>query len=127
MKRSVPVERRRSQRIKVQKGVVAVNQDDQLSISRLIDINLNGLSMIQPSSGELQDGAIELDILALHEEDGKDLFLSNIKAGIVSEVTVKSDSLNPPTEHKRYGLHFKNLNDQQHEDLKQFIFWHSPS
>ena len=56
MKRSGPVERRRSQRIKVQKGVVAVNQDDQLSISRLIDINLNGLSMIQPSSGELQDG-----------------------------------------------------------------------
>ena len=89
MKSARSKERRRSSRIRVPKGVVAVSQDDELSISRLIDINLEGLSIAQPGSGELKEGSIELDILALHEEEGKDLFLSGIKARVVSVAVVR--------------------------------------
>ena len=120
-------DRRRSSRIRVQKGVVAVSQDDQLSISRLVDINLEGLAIVQPCSGELQEGSIELDILALHEEEGKDLFLSGIKAKVVSEVVMKADTLHSSAEQKRYSLNFKNLSSQQYDVLKRFIHWQSAS
>ena len=120
-------ERRKSSRIKVKKGVVAVSQDDELSISRLLDINLEGLSIVQPGSGELKDGWIELDILALHEEEGKDLFLSGIKAKVVSVVLLQGEESSSPTDQKRYSLYFNDLSSQQYNDLKRFIFWQSAS
>ena len=121
-------ERRRSSRVKVRKGVVAVCQDDELSISRLVDINLEGLAIVQPGSGELEDESLELDILALHEDEGKDLFLSGIKARVLSTAVVGGDESNSTVfENKRYSLHFKNLSSQQYDDLKRFIFWQASS
>ena len=127
MKSARTRERRKSSRIRVKKGVVAVSQDDELSISRLVDINLEGLAIVQPGSGELEDESLELDILALHEDEGKDLFLSGIKARVVSEVVVKGEALSSPVEHKRYSLNFNNLSSQQYDLLKRFIFWQSAS
>lgn len=118
-------ERRRSSRIRVPKGVVAVSQDDVLSISRLVDINLEGLAMIQPVSGGLTNDLIELDILAMHEEEGKDLYLSSIKARVISEKVVRGDTLNSSTDQKRYGLQFNDLSSNQYDALKRFISWHS--
>jgi len=109
----------------VPKGVVAVSQDDVLSISRLVDINLEGLAMIEPASGGLTNDLIELDILAMHEEEGKDLYLSSIKARVISEKVVRGDTLNSSTDQKRYGLQFNDLSSNQYDALKRFISWHS--
>jgi len=110
----------------VPKGVVAVSQDDELSISRLLDINLEGLSIVQQAKGALKEDSIELDILALHEEEGKDLFLSGIKARVLSEMLM-SGAKNSIEQQIRYSLHFRDLSGQQYEALKRYISRQSPS
>lgn len=114
-------ERRKSPRSSVEKGVIALTTESSPLIATLIDISQNGLAFTHISPIKLTGEILDIDVLAMQGDEGKDLFLNNVKGKVISVLDLQEDAFDTTLLKKRYGLKFENLTALQNIKIQRFI------
>ncbi len=115
-------ERRKSSRIAIHRGImVLVGDEITKKVAKLHDFSREGFSFYYDPPLTLPDGPLEFFIVAVNEENGRDLCLNNVNGSIVSSVKISEWPKLNDIITMRYGLKFINLNDWQQYLLENFF------
>lgn len=90
-------------------------------VATLIDISQNGLAFSHISLAGLTEEFIDIDVLAMQGEEGKDLFLNSVKGKVVSVLDIHEDAFDTTLMKRRYSLKFEDLTALQHIKIQRFI------